>query len=78
MSYPPPSDADWSAWATLANDVTRALGNEGIRALFSKRSRIAEALWDLGYRPTPEQIAAVIERQREQVAAVGPSEVEGQ
>lgn len=65
------SDKDWNAWATLANHVSEAV-LEGLRDLgpmcrpmLSERSQIAQILWDMGYRPTPEQIAAEQQRQQE-------------
>lgn len=58
-----PSDAEWSAWATLANDVSDALRELPERVLFSRRNAVARAMWDAGYRPTDGQITAVRERQ---------------
>lgn len=66
---PAPMTADYNAWVTLTNDVSRAT-RSGVRQdrvplLFSERREIARLLWEMGYRPTPEQIAAEIERQEE-------------
>ncbi len=64
-NHPAPQDEDWKAWATLANDITFALGEAGVRVLFSKRNKIAEALWNAGYRPAEERIQFQIERQKQ-------------
>lgn len=61
---PTPSDLGWSAWATLANNVSEALAVLPERPPFSERNAVADALWRMGYRPSEEQIAAEIERQR--------------
>lgn len=65
---PAPMTADYNAWVTLANHVSRAMRSgakqcRGRGPLFSERQATARLLWEMGYRPTPEQIAAEIERQ---------------
>jgi hypothetical protein len=61
-----PGDPDWNAWATLASDVTTALKvvrDDGYRPFLSSRVKVARALWDLGYRPSQEQINRVRKEQ---------------
>lgn len=55
--------ADWNSWATFSNQVSQALRDAGVEALFSKRRRVAIRLWNLGHRPTEPQIAAEVARQ---------------
>lgn len=65
----PPSDPDWNSWATLSNDVSTALKELPTAHLFSRRRAVAQVLWEMGYRPTTEQVSAEVGRQAERTRA---------
>jgi len=67
--HPNPGDPEWSQWATLCNDLSDALKPEPAGMLFSARRRVAERMWAAGYRPTPDAVQRVIERQRAAMTA---------
>lgn len=64
-----PSDGRdaWDEWAVFSNNVSAAMRELHARPLFSERNAVARALWDMGYRPTAEQVESEREKIRQRL-----------